>query len=224
MIEGRYSRNLGALTQSEMDSLRLKRVCIVGCGGLGGYVIELLARIGIGALTVVDGDSFALSNLNRQLLSTEALIGKGKAEAAFERVHGINSEVPVRSVPLYLTEENADSILDGHDIVIDALDNISSRRILANSCGRLSLPLVHGAISGWCAQVTVIAPNSGVFDRVYPAEPPVKRTSSLSFTPALAASIQAAEAVKLLIGREASLQSRLLIVDMLTQEYNTVIL
>lgn len=224
MTEGRYSRNLGALTKDEIDSLKSKRVCVVGCGGLGGYVIELLARIGIGTLTVVDGDSFVLSNLNRQLLSTEAAIGKGKAEAAFERVHEINSEVLLKAVPMYLTEENSDSILDGHDLVVDALDNISSRRILAESCGRLGLPLVHGAISGWCAQITVIAPNSGGFDRLYPAESSGKRPSSLSFTPALCASIQTAEAVKILLEREVSLQSRLLIVDLLTQEYSTVII
>jgi molybdopterin/thiamine biosynthesis adenylyltransferase len=223
-MEGRYSRNLGALTQNEIDSLRLKRACVVGCGGIGGYVIELLARIGIGTLTVVDGDSFVLSNLNRQLLSTEALIGHSKAQAASERVHAINSGTRVNAVPMYLTEENADSILENHDIVIDALDNISSRRVLADSCGRLQLPLVHGAISGWCAQITVIAPNSGAFDRIYLSESSGKRPSSLSFTPALAASIQTAEAVKILLGREISLQSRLLIVDLLTQEYNTVII
>ncbi len=224
MTEGRYSRNLGALTQTEIDTLHLKRACVVGCGGLGGYVIELLARIGIGALTVVDGDRFVLSNLNRQLLSTEALIGEDKATAAFERIQAINSEVHVNAVPMYLTAENADSILENHDIVIDALDNVSSRRILADSCGRLGLPLVHGAISGWCAQISVIAPNSKAFDRIYPAETAVKQASSLSFTPALAASIQTAEAVKVLLGREVSLQSKLLIIDLLTQEYNTVII
>lgn len=223
-MEGRYSRSLGALTQDEIDTLYKKSACVVGCGGLGGYVIELLARLGIGALTVVDGDSFVLSNLNRQLLSSEALIGKSKAEAAFERVRAINSEVRVNTIPMYLTEENADSILQGHDLVIDALDNVSSRRILADSCGRLGLPLVHGAISGWCAQITVIAPSSKAFDRIYPAETAAKQASSLSFTPALCASIQTAEAVKILIGREVSLQSRLLIVDLLTQEYNTVII
>ena len=125
---------------------------------------------------------------------------------------------------MYLTEENADSIIEGHDLVVDALDNIASRRILADSCGKLGIPLVHGAISGWCAQITVIAPNSGVLDRIYPAEAAAKRPSSLSFTPALCASIQTAEAVKVLLEREVSLQSRLLIVDLLTQEYNTVII
>jgi len=221
-MEERYSRNLGALTETEADRLRTKSVCVIGCGGLGGYIIELLARLGIGSLTVVDGDSFALSNLNRQLLSTEALIGKIKVRAAFDRVREINSGVSVFTVPTYLTQANADSILKGHDVVIDALDNISSRRILAESCGRLGLTLVHGAISGWCAQVAVIAPNSGALDSIYPVDLPEKKPSSLSFTPALTASIQVAEAVKVLIGREVPLQSRLLVIDLLTQEYNTI--
>lgn len=221
-MDERSSRNLGALTQSEINELRTKRVCVIGCGGLGGYVIELLARLGIGSLTVVDGDSFALTNLNRQLLSTEALIGEIKVRAAFDRVHEINTEVSVFTVPAYLTQTNADSILKGNDVVIDALDNISSRRILAECCGRLNLTLVHGAISGWRAQVAVIAPNSGALDRIYPADILENKPSSLSFTPALTASIQVAEAVKVLIGREVSLQSRLLIIDLLTQEYNTI--
>ena len=223
-MDERYSRNLGALTQNEIALLRTKSVCVIGCGGLGGYVVELLARLGIGSMTVVDGDSFAFSNLNRQLYSTEALIGGSKVLAAFDRVHEINSEVSVFTVPTYITEKNADIILNGHDIVIDALDNISSRRILAESCGRLGLTLVHGAISGWCAQVAVIPPSSGAFDRIYPADIPDKKPSSLSFTPALTASLQTAEAAKVLLGREVSLQSRLLIIDLLTQEYNIITL
>ena len=221
-MKERYSRNLGALTKDEIELLHTKRACVVGCGGLGGYVIELLARIGIGALTVVDGDSFAVSNLNRQLLSTEVLIGKSKAQVAIDRVHEINSEVQVFTVPAFLTEENADNILTGHDIVIDALDNVSSRRILAESCDRLLLPLVHGAISGWCAQIAVITPGSKALDRIYSADSKEIVPSSLSFTPALAASIQAAETVKVLLNKGTALQSQLLIIDLLTQEFGTI--
>ena len=191
---------------------------------MGGYVIELLARIGIGTLTVVDGDVFALSNLNRQLLSTEALIGESKVKAALERVHAVNSEVKLSCVPFFLTEENADGLIEGHDLVVDALDNIPSRRILAESCDRLGLPLVHGAISGWCAQVAVIMPGSGAFDRIYPADAKKRKPSSLSFTPALAASIQTAEAIKLLLNKGLPLKSRLLIADLLTQEYTSVVI
>ena len=219
-MEERYLKNLGALTEAEIETLHAKRVCVVGCGGIGGFVIELLSRIGVGTLTVVDGDKFALTNLNRQLLSTETLIGESKVDAAFDRVHQINSTVNVIPVSSYIARENVDSILENHDLVIDALDNISSRSILADSCGRLEITMVHGAISGWCAQVAVIAPNSHAFDRIYSGENADRKISSLSFTPALTASIQVAEAVKFLINREVSLQSKLLIVDLLTQEYN----
>lgn len=224
-MDERYSRNLGAITKEEIKMLRTKNVCVVGCGGIGGYVIELIARLGIGSLTVVDGDSFVLSNLNRQLLSTEAYIGMPKAQAACERVNSINSEVTVNAVPYFITADNAESILRRHDVVMDALDSVASRRIVAGACERLGIPFVHGAISGWYAQIAVIFPGSGCLEKIYPGaltekEPP----SSLSFTPALAASIQTAEAVKVLLNKEVSLQSKLLVVDLLAQEYNTILL
>lgn len=224
-MEERYLRSLGALTQEDIDQLHQKRACVVGCGGIGGYVIEFLSRIGIGSLTVVDGDSFVLSNLNRQLLSSEDNIGLGKAQIALDHVHSINSNVHVTAITEYITSVNANDILRNHDIVVDALDNISARRILAESCSSLGVTLIHGAISGWCAQISVIAPGSHDIERIYPSErTESKQASSLSFTPALAASIQTAEAVKVLLSKEISLKSKLLIVDMLTQEYNTVIL
>ena len=224
-MEERYVRSLGALTEDELAQLRTKRVCVLGCGGLGGYAVELLARLGVGALTVVDGDFFVPSNLNRQLLAVEQNLGAGKAQIAAERVHSINPGVRVTVVPRYLTEENVGEVLCGHDLVVDALDSIAARRIAAMGCDRLGMPLVHGAISGWSAQVAVILPGTGALDKIYPANagetsPP----SSLSFTPALAAAVQAAEAVKLLVHREAVLQSRLLLVDLLSLEFTTVVL
>ncbi len=220
-MEDRFSRNLGALTELEIELLHNKRVCVVGCGGLGGYAIELLARIGIGGLTVVDGDHFVLSNLNRQLLSSEHNLGQSKALAACDRVRNINSAVQIDAISSFLTEECAVQILKDHDIAIDALDNISSRRILANACSELGIPLIHGAISGWCAQIAVILPNTQALDRIYSGESAVRVPSSLSFTPALAACIQVSEAVKILIGREASLENKVLIVNLLTQEYDS---
>jgi molybdopterin/thiamine biosynthesis adenylyltransferase len=224
-MEERYFRNLGAISEEEIAALHTKRVCVIGCGGLGGYVIEFLSRIGIGTLTAVDGDCFVLSNLNRQLFSSEEHIGKNKALCAKDRISNINSQVDFQAVPSYITEENAESIIKSHDIVVDALDNIPARRIVAKSCDRLGMPLVHGAIDGWCAQISVIFPHSHTFEKIYPAgSVNNKQPSALSFTPALAASIQAAETVKVLLGRQVTLQSKLLLVDMLTQEYSTVIL
>ncbi len=222
-MEERYSNNLGALTAEEISSLQSKSVCVVGCGGIGGYAIELLARVGIGKLTVVDGDCFDISNLNRQLLSDESSIGLFKSQAAAKRVKCINSSLQIGIHSVYITSENAEGILRGHDLIIDALDSIASRRILENKCSSLGIPLIHGAISGWRAQIGVILPGTGFFDIIYPAHDDTPDTPSLSFTPALAASIQVSEAVKLLVGRTVTLKSKLLVVDLLTQEYNTIV-
>lgn len=218
-MEERFIRNLGALSEEDIGTLRTKKVCVVGCGGIGGYSIEMLARLGIGELTVVDGDSFAVSNLNRQLLSGEALIGENKAFTARERVRRIDSELPVRAVASFISEANADKILKGHDLVIDAVDSIATRRIIADSCGKHGVYMVHAAISGWCAQIAVIEPGSGAIDRIYTDKSAVGSLSTLSFVPAFAASVQIAEAVKLLLNKDVPLKSRLLIADLYTQEY-----
>lgn len=94
-MDPRYVRNVPALSEAECELLRRKRVLVVGCGGLGGHLIDMLARIGIGSLRVVDGDAFEPSNLNRQLLSEVSLLGVGKAQTAAERVRRVNPNVAV---------------------------------------------------------------------------------------------------------------------------------
>ena len=218
-MEGRYNRNMPALSPEECLALRQKRVCVVGCGGLGGYVIEILARAGVGALTVIDGDVFEVTNLNRQLLSEEALLGTNKTEAAAARVRKINSDVSVTAVPEFFGKENGRRLLEGCDLVVDALDNAGARHLLAHICAVLDLTIIHGAISGWHGQLTVVPPGSDVFDKLYPArasEAPKK--GNPPFTPAACAALQAAEAVKLLIGRPSHLIGQLLLMDLMTME------
>ncbi|NLO98087.1 MAG: HesA/MoeB/ThiF family protein [Peptococcaceae bacterium] len=220
MNSGRYSRNMPALSPEECAVLRQKHVCVVGCGGLGGYIIEILARIGIGALTVVDGDVFDVTNLNRQLLSDETLLGAKKAEIAAARVSRINSDVKITAVSELFTAQNGLRILEGCDLVVDALDNIDSRQVLADVCAKRNLFLVHGAISGWFGQVTVVAPGSKVLDKLYPPRAKdAPKKGNPSFTPAVCASIQAAEAIKLLCGRQTSLLGKLLFIDLRTMEF-----
>lgn len=218
----RYERNRGALTEAEVQALHTKKVCVVGCGGLGGYIIEMLGRIGVGHITCVDGDAFDVTNLNRQLLCTESLLGTSKAEAAKKRLAAVNSDIEVTAIPSFLSKENCVQILQGHDVVIDALDNIPARFILSEGCDALGLPLVYGAIVGWFAQVTVIEPNSGGLGRLYAPTTKIQDKASLSFSPALCASIQVAETIKLLCKRESTLSGQLLCVDMLTQEYEQI--
>jgi len=110
-MEARYSRNIPALTEAECLTLREKRVLVVGCGGLGGHIIDQLCRIGMGSLRVVDGDVFEETNLNRQLLSQVPLLGVSKAEAAADHVRRVNPDVTVEAAENFMTAENVDSLL-----------------------------------------------------------------------------------------------------------------
>ena len=200
-MEPRYARNIPALTESECRILREKRVMVVGCGGLGGHIIDQLARIGIGAIRAVDGDVFEETNLNRQLLSSVPLLGTAKAKAAEDHIRRVNPEIKAEGVAAFLTEENAEMLLSGCDLVLDALDNAQSRKILASVCKKVGIPYIYGAISGWVAQAAVSLPGDGLIDLLFPEEVEIRDKSVLSFTPALCAALQVSLAVKLLVGR-----------------------
>ena len=220
-MERRYERNLPALSEAECLLLRKKRVLIVGCGGLGGHIIDQLARIGIGSLKVVDGDVFDESNLNRQLLSDITKLGISKAKAAADHVACINPAVAVEAVNVFMSAENVQELIAGCDIVIDALDNIPARRILADACAKAKLPYVYGAISGWVAQAALSMPEDRLIDRLYPEEIEIRDKSVLSFTPALCASMQVALCVKYLTGRAAQ-HGTVYYFDLLNQEFETI--
>lgn len=212
-----------ALSADEQAALAKRRAVVVGCGGLGGHVSLMLARVGVGALTVVDGDVFEVSNLNRQRLATESIIGRGKAEACREAVAAANSSVDVRALSVMMDARNADEIVRGHDVAVDALDTAAAKIMLEDACGREGVPLVHGAITGWSLQAAVVRPGAGLLRGLYAgSEGAALSKASLSFSPAMCAAIQAAEAVKLLIGRESALDGRLLIGDLTRMEFDTI--
>ena len=220
-MEDRYLRNIPALTEQECDLLRQKRVLIVGCGGLGGHIIDQLARIGIGFLRVVDGDVFDETNLNRQLLSSVPLLGMSKAGAAAEHIARVNPEVEVEAVEAFLTEANGAELAAGCDAVLDALDNIPARKLLASVCEKAGVPYIYGAISGWIAQAGISMPGDRLIERLFPEEVELRDKSVLSFTPALCASLQTALCVKLLAGRHVE-TGTLLYFDLLNQEFETI--
>lgn len=222
-MEERYSRNMNMLTAEENESLKNFKVCVIGCGGLGGYNIEFLGRLGIGTITAVDGDVFEASNLNRQILSDETILGQSKAITAKNRMAVVNSDITVNAIFDLLTEENAKEILTGHDVVVDALDNMPCRKLLERCCCELNIPLVHGAIAGWYAQVCTIMPGDNIFNELYPDEETSKGIESdlgnPSFTPALAASIQVSEVLKILLNKEGTLRNKLLSINLMDHEY-----
>ena len=220
-MEARYQRNVPALTEGECALLRTKKVAVIGCGGLGGYLVELLARVGVGAITAVDGDVFDASNLNRQLLSEVSVLGTGKAKAAGARIARINPDVEVRVAEAFLDEHNAMDLISGCDAVLDALDNIEARRILAKACAEAGIPLVYGAIRGWVAQAALSMPGDHLMEVLYPTGTVVRDKSVLSFTPSLCASMQAALCVRLLTGRPVE-TGTLYYFDLLHQEFETI--
>lgn len=216
----RYNRNIPALSSEENQLIRNSKVCVVGCGGLGGYAIEMLARLGSGTITVIDGDVFEESNLNRQILCNESNIGENKALAAKKRVELINSGISCNPVAGFLNESNAEELVDGHDVVIDALDSIPARFILQKACREKSIPLVHGAVEGWYGQVCTIFPEDGTLKLIYGNMEEVfqnEKASTLSFAPATVSARQVSEAVKIIINRGRLLRHRLLVIDTLLQ-------
>lgn len=206
----RYAKN-GILTKQEMLLLKKAHICVVGCGGLGGYIMEMLSRIGIGKITIIDGDVFDETNLNRQLLSLTHNLGQYKVEVARARIKSVNPEVKINMHKVYINKENANRLIDDATLVIDALDSIEIRKILQNACESMDVPLIHGAIAGWYGQVTTIFPGDKTLDRLYTTNKDKGIETDLgnpSFTPATVASIQVSEAIKVLINKKRTAEKQ----------------
>lgn len=221
----RYARNLNSITQDENLVLRQSKVGVVGCGGLGGYIIEMLGRLGVGTITVIDGDVFDETNLNRQILSDEETVGKSKAITAVKRMSLVNSSIKVIPINKYIDESNAEGLLGGHDLIVDALDNIPTRLLLQKTCLSLKVPLVHGAIAGWYGQVCTVLPGDNTLSKIYSEDMiygEEKELGNPSFIPTLISAIQVSEVVKVLIGRGDLIRNKLLFINTLDNEYDII--
>ena len=220
-FEGRYGRNKKTLT--DVDQLKLANSCVavVGCGGLGGYIAEELVRLGVGRLVLIDGDRLEVSNLNRQIMATELNLGQWKVDAALERLQSVNSEVQVDVIKGWFEEEKGPELLRGVDLVCDALDSLPARVALERVCHQMELPLVYASIAGWFGQIGVSLPGDYSVLSLYGCEKKgVESTwGNPAFTPAVLASLSVAEAIKLLVGRSASLRHAWLQVDLQSMEF-----
>ncbi|MHB1413876.1 MAG: HesA/MoeB/ThiF family protein [Chloroflexota bacterium] len=218
VLPGRYQRSFGTVGLQGQRRLLQATALVVGAGGLGGYVVEGLARMGVGHIVVVDGDVFEEHNLNRQLLCTEDRLGAGKAEAAAARAGQINCAVRVTPIAEMLTEDNADRIVAGADVVVDALDSLPVRFTLEKAARLAGIPLVHGAIAGYIAQVMTIFPEDDGLALVYGRGNRPERGIEVLYgnpaaTPMLCAACQVQEAIKVLVGVGEPLRNRLLLID-----------
>jgi molybdopterin/thiamine biosynthesis adenylyltransferase len=205
MIKDRYIKNIGTIGEEGQRKLLKSHVAVVGAGGLGGTVFEILVRYGVGKITIVDFDSFETTNLNRQLLSSENNLGENKAEAAAKRAASINSSMEVKAVAERLTDSNAQKILTGAGLVCDCLGNISDRFVLERAARELRIPMVHAAIAGERGQLMTITPDGPGLEAIYgeEAKAPKSGQETEAGTPPSSvmaiASLQAHEAIRTII-------------------------
>ena len=161
------SRQMSIVTRSEQQRFKDAKITVIGCGGIGGETIEMLARMGIGNLVLVDKDAFDLSNLNRQTLASLSDLGLDKSAVAAEKVRLINPYVNVDIFNEHVDQENIDKIIGDSDIVIDALDNVLTRVIVSRKAKEKGIPYIHGAIHGTQGQITVFLPNTKSYEEMF---------------------------------------------------------
>ena len=223
----RYARHLvlAEVGGPGQQKLARARVLIVGVGGVGGPAALYLTAAGVGTLGLVDGDTVALSNLQRQILFSGADIGRTKVEAGAERLTALNPHVRVEAHAHALTGENAATLISRHDVVLDGTDDFDTRFLVNAACVAAGVPLVSGALGRWSGQVGVFA-GRPCYRCLVPGAPPDAETCArVGVVGALAGvvgAMAALEAIKLITGAGEPLTGRLLLYDGLAATARTV--
>jgi molybdopterin/thiamine biosynthesis adenylyltransferase len=217
VVPVRYVRNIGTIGIEEQLKLLHSTIVVCGAGGLGGTIIELLARQGIGHLVIIDNDKFTENNLNRQVMATEGDLNKSKVKIASIRVKKINSAVKVLAVNKTINSKNIKEIITGASVVLDGLDTLKTRRIVAQACNELKIPFVHGAIAGFSGQLMTIFPGDKGLDAICGLSSNESGIETYTGNPAATAAVIAAwevqEAIKIITGIGTPLRNRLIFLD-----------
>jgi len=228
----RYARQLilPEIDLAGQHTLRASSVLCVGAGGLGSPVALYLAAAGIGRLGIVDADVVDCSNLQRQILHGTGDVGRAKTDSAADALRRLNPHVDVVRHAVGLTRDNASQLLEGWDVVVGATDNLDARYWINEAAVRLAKPNVYGAIGRFDGQASVFAPHRGgpCYRCLYP-EPPVPgpelgaaSNGVLGVVPGIVGCIQAAEALKWILGIGSSLLGRLLVLNALEMRFREV--
>jgi sulfur-carrier protein adenylyltransferase/sulfurtransferase len=224
----RYSRHLIMPEVGMEGQLKLKqaKVLCIGTGGLGAPLGLYLAAAGVGRIGLVDFDKVDDSNLQRQILFSTKDVGRPKIEAAADRLRGLNPEIQIDTFNTQLSSENALEILKDYDIVVDGTDNFPTRYLVNDACVLLGKPNVYGSIFRFEGQVTIFGyPEGPCYRCLYPEPPPPGLVPScaeggvLGVLPGIVGAIQAAETLKLIVGKGDSLIGRLLLFDALAMRF-----
>jgi molybdopterin/thiamine biosynthesis adenylyltransferase/rhodanese-related sulfurtransferase len=227
----RYSRHLLIPEIGERGQLKLLKssVLLIGAGGLGSPAALYLAAAGVGTLGIVDSDVVDATNLQRQILHNTSRLGRSKVESARETITALNPDVKVNGYEERLTAENIDRIIAGYDVIVDGSDNFPTRYLVNDASVKHRIPVVHGSIYRFEGQVTVFKPFEGPCYRcLFHTPPPPELAPScaeagvLGVLPGIIGSIQANEAIKLLLGIGESLVGRYLLFDALDESFREV--
>jgi len=224
----RYLRNRDSLSVQDQLKLAESSVAVVGAGGLGGTVIQLLGRIGIGKLAVVDCDVFDETNLNRQAFCTRDWVGQPKALAVQAQLKSINPAVEVDAHVIRLDSINGPEILAGCQVIVDALDNVKDRLILETLAKRMGVPFVHGALAGFEGQLLTVFPEDPGLKQIYgsgeesgsAANRPEFLLGVPSITPSLVATLEAMEVLKILLNRGTPFRNKMVYIDLERGEWS----
>lgn len=220
----RYARQvqLPEIGPEGQQRLRRARVLVVGAGGLGAPAALYLAGAGVGRLTLVDGDTVALSNLHRQVLFTERAVGTGKAQAAAARLQERNADIEVRAVAAPLAAGNVDELVAEADLVLDCTDQLAVRYLLNAACRRHAKPWLFAAVDRFAGQLALFDADGACFQCLYPDHPEglldCAAAGVLGVVPGVLGLLQAGEALKLLLGLPTPSRGHLLLWDALGLE------
>jgi len=207
--------------------LKNSKVCVVGTGGLGHPIISRLATMGVGNLRIVDRDVIELSNLHRQMMFDEDDIGQVKVEVAAKKLHKLNPDCNIESLAISINDYTALEVVEGCDVVIDALDSVNARYALNKACVEFDIPFVTGAAVGTSGQVFTILPKkSACYFCMFPEldENTMPTCSIEGVHPpilSIVGAIEVAEAVKIILGKTPNLSERILHVDLENLDFNS---
>lgn len=221
-MQRRYLKNLGTLTQEGQQKLLATTVAVVGTGGIGGFLIEGLSRLGVKKIIAVDMDAFDETNLNRQILSSINNLGKYKVFEAEKRVKEINPNVYFEPIKEKAYLENLEVFLYEAQFIFDATDNVQIRKSLSKFIQNTDKVLIHGGCAGWYAQVAVITKNTPPIENLLGSsiEGAEIELGNPVFSPMLTAAIELSEFCKIVSNQGEPLVGKCLIVNLLTNEYS----
>jgi adenylyltransferase/sulfurtransferase len=212
----RYDRQMLLTNWGEAGQARLKsaKVFIAGTGGLGSVVSLYLAAAGVGNIRICDRDKVELSNLNRQILHNDAVVGTSKAQSAEKTLKAQNPSIEIVAIENTIDAKTVSAIADHPDIVIDCLDNFETRYVLNEYCCKNGIPMIHGAVWGLSGQVTFLhPPETPCLKCIFPRTAPKSKVPVVGATAGVIGSIQALEALKYLAGIGPALAGKMLVFD-----------